>query len=145
MKGFAVSDYWQKSYMTLAAGILGGNDIPDGTTASGMGVDAIAAASELNKYKSGYGQFAWAMRESAHRILYVVAQSNALNGFDSDTRIILITPWWQTLLLSLNIVFGIALGASVIGYAVLEYLEKCGRKTSDSSVAGNGDENEKSD
>lgn len=128
MKGFAVSDYWQKSYMSLSAGILGGNDLPDGTTAAGMDMGSIAAASELNKYRSGYGAFAWKMREAAHRILYTVSQSNAMNGYDSDTRVILITPWWQKALLAFNVTFGILGCAGVAGYIVLECFEKFGKK-----------------
>lgn len=143
MRGFAVSDYWDKGYMSLAAGIMGGNDIPDGTTASGATVDAIARASELNNYRTGYGEFAWAMREAAHRILFTVAQSNALNGFDSDTIVRLVTPWWQTALLALSSVTGVLAGVGVAGYVAVWCVEKFGKKkredatepTSDAPVA----------
>ena len=76
----------------------------------------MARASELNAYKTGYGEFAWQMREAAHRILFTVAQSNAMNGFDSDTIVKLVTPWWQTALIALNTAFGILAGAGVAGY-----------------------------
>lgn len=128
MRGFAVSDYWQNSYMSLAGGIMGGNDIPDGTRATGTTLDAMARASELNNYKTGYGEFAWAMREAAHRILYTTAQSNALNGFDSDTIVRLVTPWWQTALIAMNTVFGILGGAGLAGYIAVLCIEKFGVK-----------------
>ena len=37
---------------------------------------------------------AQALRESAHRILYVVLHSSAMNGIDSSTRIVYIQPWY---------------------------------------------------
>ena len=92
MMGFAVSDYWQNGYMDLVGGILGGSALPDGDTANS------ADSSALNKYKEGYGTLAWAMREEAHRILYVVVNSVAMNGYSASTRFITVTPAWITLL-----------------------------------------------
>ena len=36
------------------------------------------------------------MRESMHKILYTVANSNAMNGWSSADRLKVITPWWKT-------------------------------------------------
>lgn len=88
MEGFAVSDYWQDGYMDLVGGILGGSALPDGDKAS------TAEKSPLYKYKEGYGKLANAMREETHRILYVVVNSNAMNGIDSSTIYRSITPLW---------------------------------------------------
>ncbi len=92
MQGFAVSDYWQGGYMDLVGGILGGCALPDGDTANS------ADKSALNKYSEGYGNLAWAMREEAHRILYVVVNSVAMNGYSASTRFVTITPAWVNLL-----------------------------------------------
>ena len=92
MMGFAVSDYWQGGYMDLVGGILGGCALPDGDTANN------AESSALYKYSEGYGTLAWAMREEAHRILYVVVNSIAMNGYSASTRFITVTPAWITLL-----------------------------------------------
>lgn len=92
MQGFAVSDYWQSGYMDLVGGILGGCALPDGDTA------ASADKSALNKYSEGYGDLAWAMREEAHRILYVVVNSVAMNGYSAATRFVAVTPQWIKLL-----------------------------------------------
>lgn len=92
MMGFAVSDYWQNGYMDLVGGILGGAALPDGDTANS------AETSALYEYSKGYGNLAWAMREEAHRILYVVVNSVALNGYSASTRFIIITPQWIKLL-----------------------------------------------
>lgn len=92
MQGFAVSDYWQSGYMDLVGGILGGCALPDGDTANS------AENSALYKYREGYGNLAWAMREEAHRILYVVVNSVAMNGYSASTRFISVTPMWIKLL-----------------------------------------------
>ncbi len=118
MRGFAVSDFWKSSYMTLAGGIMNGNDLPDGDTASNV------AESELNAYKEGYGEFAWQMRESAHRILYTVVQSSGMNGISSNTIVRLITPWWQPTLKAVSITSGVILFASLACYVALEIKER---------------------
>lgn len=89
MRGFAVTDWYDERtwYMTSYGGILGGNDLPDGQYKEN-------GINNLNNYKTGYGELAWAMRESAHRILYTVAHSNAMNGYRSGMKIYRITPQW---------------------------------------------------
>ena len=88
--------------MSLASGILNGNDLPCGTTISG----GLADTSALNAYKVGYGELAWKMREAAHRILYVTVQSNAMNGITFGTKIVAITPWWQIALDQIRVEVG---------------------------------------
>ena len=110
LKGFAISDYWQTAYMSLANGILNGNDLPDGSAMSGTS----ASSSPLYAYKEGYGELAWEMRESAHRILYTVVHSNAMNGITSGTQIRTITPWWQEVLEEFCWETGILFGVSTV-------------------------------
>lgn len=109
MKGCAVSDWFQNYYMTLAGGVLGGNDIPDASKSDGQS----ASSSELNAYKTGYGNLAWAMRESAHRILYHTVHSNVMNGINANTRFIKITPWWINVVTALKITSGVLMGLSL--------------------------------
>ena len=104
MKGFAVSDYWQSGYMDLVGGILGGCALPDGDTATS------ADKSALYKYSEGYGTLAWAMREEAHRILYVVVNSVAMNGYSASTKFVTIVPTW------INILNGAKSGVTVSFY-----------------------------
>jgi beta-glucosidase len=73
-----------------------------------------ASSSPLYAYKEGYGELAWAMRESAHRILYTVVHSNAMNGITSGTQIRVITPWWQEVLSELRVELGIIFAASAL-------------------------------
>ena len=107
MIGFAVSDYWQGGYMDLVGAILGGCALPDGDTANSV------EKSSLNKYKIGYGKLANAMREEAHRILYIVGNSNAMNGVDANTRFRTITPPW------IKVMSGVQIGISVLFYISL--------------------------
>ena len=118
MMGFAVSDYWQSGYMDLVGGILGGCALPDGDTANS------AEKSALYKYSEGYGDLAWAMREEAHRILYVVVNSVALNGYSASTRFVTITPAWVNLLngvkSGVTVSFGMAAALYVITTVIYE-------------------------
>ena len=38
------------------------------------------------------------MRQASHRVLYTVANSNAMNGISTSTTVVAVTPWWQTAL-----------------------------------------------
>ncbi len=123
MSGFAVSDNPVKTYMTIPYGVLMGNDLPDYT-----------CNDIFKQYKEGYGELAVAMRESAHRILYTVVHSNAMNGITSSTRIIVITPGWVTAVRAVQITAGVLFGLSVIYLGVALYFhysekyKKCRRK-----------------
>lgn len=118
MMGFAVSDYWQNGYMDLVGGILGGSALPDGDTANS------ADTSALYEYKTGYGNLAWAMREEAHRILYVVVNSVAMNGYSASTRFVVVTPQWVNLLngvkAGVTVSFFLAIGFYIITSVICE-------------------------
>ena len=122
MQGFAVSDYWQSGYMDLVGGILGGCALPDGDTANN------AENSALYKYSEGYGTLAWAMREEAHRILYVVVNSVAMNGYSASTRFISITPMWIKLLEGAKTGVTISFGMSAAFYLATTILYEIKRK-----------------
>jgi beta-glucosidase len=85
MTGIAVSDYTRDVDGNYLKALLAGSDLPDGTINDLF--DNISST-------QGYGDLAQAMRESAHRILYTVVHSNAMNGITSNTRVIKLTPWW---------------------------------------------------
>ena len=110
MSGMAISDNPVKNYMTIDYGVLAGNDIPD---YSCIGI--------YNNYEYGYGELAWAMRESAHRILYTVVHSNAMNGFSANTRVKIITPAWVNAITVARIVIGVLLvfSAALLVYSIV--------------------------
>lgn len=109
MTGFAVTDMYDKVYMSKPHEVLAGNDIPDnypGTT--GTGVNADQEASNLGAEFAAYGpngstpsaKVAQALRTSSHRILYTVLHSRGMDGISEDTEIVNVTPWWA---MTLNI------------------------------------------
>lgn len=62
-----------------------------------------------------------AMRGASHRILYSVANSNAMNGWGPNGRLVDITPWWKTALLIINVALGaLALGAAYMTYRMVK-------------------------
>lgn len=125
MMGFAVSDFWQNGYMNLVGGILGGSALPDGDTANS------ADASELHAFQKGYGNLAWAMREEAHRILYVVVNSVAMNGYSASTKFLVITPQWVNLLngvkIGVTVSFCLSVALFVVTSILYEKEKKCKR------------------
>ena len=118
MKGFAVTDWYEDAmaYMGIVGGILCGNDLPDG--------DGNNAEFENYGPGNGYAELAWAMRESAHRILYTVVHSNAMNGFSTGTRTRVLTPAWIGGLKAIEITIGVLFGLSAAAYITMWCLNK---------------------
>ncbi len=118
--GFAVTDmyilktmYSLTFYMgmvTMPTAVLCGNDLVDGS---------ISAAKQFDPYKTGYGELANAMRESAKRILYTTVHSNAMNGLSSTTEIRkVMTPWQKGLIAADSVFAAIAVsGLIFLGFA----------------------------
>ena len=61
-------------------------------------------------------QIAQAMRESSHRILYTVLHSRGMDGIGANTRIVTVTPWWQT---ALNVTQIVLAALSVVSIVLL--------------------------
>lgn len=49
-----------------------------------------------------------ALYNSWHRILYTVANSNAMNGFNDSSEMVRVYPWWEITLISSTAVTSIA-------------------------------------
>lgn len=60
-----------------------------------------------------YGKLGQMMRESAKRILYHTVTSNAMNRYSSTSRVIRVTPMWETVVIGVNVGSGIFLAASL--------------------------------
>ena len=58
--------------------------------------------------------FCQALRESTKRMLYVVANSSAMNGLAADDKIVLIMSWWEVALMWIDIVLGVLMVASAV-------------------------------
>ncbi len=55
-----------------------------------------------------------ALRQAAHHILYAYGQSNIMNGMTAGTRLVPVTPPWQTALIIADVIIGIAAVAGVL-------------------------------
>ena len=109
MTGFVVSDFqdthaWRR--MPLAH--MNGMDIPDRNYSSYKDI--------YTPYQKNHGAVAWAMRESAHKILYTVVHSATMNGISSNTEIIKITPDWINLL---GLLESVTLTLTILSWALL--------------------------
>ena len=97
--GYCITDMAESNgdFMTYQDGIPNGTDLYLGNTRDGG----------LSKYESN-DTFKEAMRESCHRILYVVCNySAAMNGINENTTIGAKNPWWKTVLTTLEITTGL--------------------------------------
>ena len=110
MKGFAVSDMYDASYMVPVHEIVAGNDIPDGELA----LDSLSAYGP--KGSNPNAAVAQAMRTSTKRVMYTVLHSRGMDGISEYTKVVSITPWWQT---ALDAAQWSLLGLSVIALALL--------------------------
>ena len=102
LNGIIISDFWNK-YMSVENGLLNGSNLPDGTT----------SADALKQYSKDYGELAWAMRESVHRVLYTICRSNQMNYIAPGMKIIPVTPTWVKVLkgsqITIDIIFAISI------------------------------------
>lgn len=115
MTGIAVTDTTGAMGANFAVAVFYGNDLPDG----GVNNDAFDFAKPKSEGGTGeYGNFAWAMRESAHRILYTVVHSNAMNGTAASDKVYTVTPPWVNVLTGAEIAIGVLFGLSVAAFGV---------------------------
>lgn len=102
-EGFVISDCAWREYMGVVDGLMAGND-------------CILDTVDLTLYDQAKTNptVAKALRESVHRVLYVVVNSNAMNGINSNTRIYEVKEWWQVLVTNVQIGLGIVTGIFVL-------------------------------
>jgi beta-glucosidase len=92
------------AYMLYSDGIYNGTSLYLGT----------GSETALDAYKTN-ARFCQRMRESCHRVLYVICNfSAAMNGISSDTIIVTVTPWWQKTLNGVIIASGVVTGVSAV-------------------------------
>lgn len=61
----------------------------------------------LDKYKDST-TISLAMRDATHRVLYALTKTHAMNGLNSSTKVVTLTPWWRY-----------TINGLIIGFAVL--------------------------
>ena len=109
MKGFDLTDFSGNAAFANYGITMKSFDVAQGLLAGTDSWDSSAQqwTSELIKIYQGDADIAQAMRQATHRILYTVANSNAMNGFTADTKIVGVTPWWKTALICVDVVLGV--------------------------------------
>ena len=116
MDGFVLTDFSGNSAFSAAGIYLKTYDVAYGVLAGTNSWDSSAdqwTNDLLTLYKDDPAIVS-ALRESAHRILYTVANSHAMNGISSSARVETITPWWKTALMVVDCAMAALLLLSVI-------------------------------
>ena len=109
-EGFVITDCTVNStYTDSLVGLQGGSDIWDG-------VKSIEQTDESLYANQNDPYVCQLMRQAVHRLLYVQANSSAMNGLDASQRVVEIMTWWQIALIAADVVFGIL---TLCGIAVL--------------------------
>ena len=131
--GFVITDFSGNPMFTArgialrtfdaAYGVLAGTDTWDSS-------DVQWTTELTTKYKD-CPEVVQAMRQATHRILYVVANSCAMNGFTADTKIVKVTPWWQTALIVLDVVLAVLVVVCIWRLVVAIKRKKASAKAED--------------
>ena len=123
--GLVISDAWPNynAYSYIDA-IMAGNDLEF----TGGTLD------KLQPY-FGSGTVTTKIRESAKRIMYVISKTNAMNGLDSNSKIVPVINWWQYLILGLQVGFGVLTAASVAMAVLCFVFDKKLKQTNKQSLS----------
>lgn len=109
-EGFVETDAATGLYMRLgecrAEAVIAGND---------LWLRGTDDESELWGAFKNNPTVAQALRQAAHRILYVVANSAAMNGIDSSTRFVYVEPWYFGAISAGQTVAGVLMGICLAG------------------------------
>ncbi|MGN1021384.1 MAG: glycoside hydrolase family 3 N-terminal domain-containing protein [Aristaeellaceae bacterium] len=101
----------QNAYMSYDA-FLQGTD---------LFLDPSGARSQFDGYAVS-ASFRQAVRQAVHRYLYVIVNgSAAMNGFSASSEIVSVMPWWQALILGLQLAFFVlgGLGAAMLAASMV--------------------------
>ena len=104
--GFIISDAWSSSTvgaMNYIDGLMAGNDVEftSGTYA------------DLEQYLDS-PTVKQRLRDSAHRTLYALSRSSAMNGLTSSSKIVLLLGWWQYALVAIDILLGLLMAGAIV-------------------------------
>ena len=125
-KGYAVTDIYDDTDLYGAvlnsgvtcfdtrgiSGFYGSTTLENDSTFATQ-VDGSSVSSTLLNGDANLQQH---VKESAHNILYAMAQSNLMNRYNSTTRIIQSMTWWRAAYIALIAVSGILTVACGAGY-----------------------------
>ena len=95
--GYTTLNYFQNTYEELTAGM----------DYSCIDTSGVNAANMIEGIEAGDGYLLQTLRQSAHRNLYVMAQTSRMNGLGDGASVVSILPGWQQALIILNIGSGV--------------------------------------
>lgn len=130
--GFTLSDCWTdiadtynsgNLFGSSAAAVLAGGDALDGK----LSTQFTGKFAPDDRYRKS-PTFCNALRESAKRMLYVVANSSAMNGIAPDDEIVILLSWWEKALIAIDVVLGVLMLASA-ALLVITIIKKRKSKT----------------
>ena len=115
MTGFNLTDFSGNAMFANYGITMKSFDVAQGLLAGTNSWDSSAQqwTDELLKLYKGDADITQAMRESTHRILYTVANSNAMNGVTAETKIVSVTPWWKIALICADVGLGVLVAVSI--------------------------------
>lgn len=106
MPGFILTDFSNNNrYMDVLNGLMAGGDGWDCN-------DGAKWTETLMQHKDD-PTIVGAMRTATKRILYTVANSNAMNGVSANMQVIEVTTWWQTAIVAADVLFGVLAAGSI--------------------------------
>lgn len=107
--GYTITDNALEPYL-CGRSITRGTDklmLLPGNDRSGE-LNKAALLADSNLYSS--------VREACHRILYVYANSKAMNGISSSSYFVRVTPWWKTLIINIDVIIGCLAALGIVGF-----------------------------
>ncbi len=118
LDGMIITDMYETDYEDAVDGIIGGNTRWLSRSTSSNINDPIQ-----ERIDAGDTVFMTALRDAAQRNLWQVVQSFAYDGFNENTQIQVLTPWWQ---MAIRSVMGVSAALMVLSIvmAVRSYNRK---------------------
>ena len=107
-KGCVITDMVLKDYMDISAGLKSGTDAWMNSDKDAFSGYRAQLADELLPY----------VRQAAHRVLYVIANSAAMNGISADSRMVPVMPLWQKWLIAADVGVALLAAAGIVAVVV---------------------------
>ena len=116
MDGFSLTDFSGNAAFAQYGIMMKAFDVAHGLLAGTDSWDSSAVqwTDDLNNLYKNDPDICQAMRQATHRILYTVANSNAMNGISSSQEVVAVTPWWEMALYALCGVCGVMTVVGVV-------------------------------
>ena len=109
----------------------GGGGALDGSNTYETSLIGLPTSPENLKAIQKDTAFQQEVKKSLRYVLYALADSNAMNGLTSDTRLVRVYPWWECAVIALNVVMGVLAAGSMVLYVLAVVRKK--KQVSDNS------------